>query len=625
MKRGLVTLLVVVLIPGASFGQGLSSPEGEGTKDVERVVVTATKVETPQAELGASVSVITDDDVRAYNYNRIEEALRNVPGVEIQRSGSLGKTATIRIRGASNQQVVVLVDGMRMMSPTQGFAELSELTLDGLDRIEIVRGPQSTLYGADAIGGVVNIITKKGQGPIQGSLWLEGGNYNTFREQANVQGSYGGFNFNVSASRYDTSGHFDNDDSDLTSVSGRIGYDFPWKGELSLTGRYSKLNVDLPVFSTIPPPTVYDPNAQSQSETYFYNLMYKQALFSWLNVSARYGQWWNNSGFQNVPPPGSFTTISQIDTRRQEAEVLASARLASWNTLTLGYENRAEQGSNRGTFRKSLETNSGFAQDEIRIFDRFFVVGGLRYDDNNAYGNALTPRVAASLVFKESGTKFHGSWGKGFRAPTINDLFFPGFGNPDLKPERSEGYDIGIDQRFLENRLRFGMTFFHTNYTDLIQFVFDPVTFLAAPFNVGSAVTEGVESYAEIEPVDWLLIWGNYTWTRSEDLKTKLPLRRVAENRWNTGITITPMERLTLFLQAQVVGKQFESTTVGRNPGYHRIDIGGTFRLLGRMGKMDRLELTARIDNVTNNAYDEVFGFRALGINAMVGLRAFFK
>lgn len=629
MNRFVLMLVAMVLLPAVTAAQDVR-PEtklAEGKSDVKKtdpVVVTATKVETPQSELGATVTVITEDDIRTYHYTGIEDALRNVPGVEIQRSGSLGKTTSIMIRGAGSQQVTVLVDGLRVSSPTLGSTDLSELTLDGIDRIEIVRGPQSTLYGADSIGGVVNIITKKGQGPVQGSVWVEGGSYRTIREQANVQGSYGGFNFNLSGSRYDTRGQRDNDDSALTSFNGRIGYDFPWKGELSVTGRYSKLNLDLPVFSTTPT-TVFDPNQHSQSETYFYTLMYKQPVLPWWDVSVRYGQWWNNAGFQNLPPPGDFTTISQIDTRRQEAEVISSFRIGSWNTLTVGYENRAEQGRSRGDFAKALETQSGFVEDQVRLFDRVFLTGGMRYDANDVFGSELTPRVSAAVVIKETGTTLRAAWGKGFRAPTINDLFFPGFGNVDLKPEHSESYEVGFDEKIWKNRVRFGSTFFHNQFSNLIQIVVDPVTFFAAPFNVGHAVTEGVETYVEVEPLDWLLLWANHTYTRTEDLQTGLPLRRFAPNRWNTGVTLTPIERLTLFVQAHVVSKQFEATSVGRNPGYYRLDVGGTYRLVGRVGKMDRLELTARIDNVTDNHYDEVFGFRSLGLNALVGLRAFFK
>jgi vitamin B12 transporter len=637
VKRSLAVLVVALLIPHLAVAQDVPAteerkadaapPSPADTRQTDPVVVTATKVDTPQSHLGAAVTIIGEDELRTFNYAGAEEALRSVPGVEIARSGSLGKTTSIRIRGANPEQVIVLVDGLRVSSPTQGLSELSELTLDGIDRIEVVRGPQSTLYGADAIGGVVNIITKKGQGPPQASLWIEGGSYGTIREQANVQGSFGGFNYNLSGSRYDTRGHltkFDNDDSDLTSFNGRIGYDFPWKGELSLSGRYLKLNNDLPIGSTNPV-TVFDPNSQSQSETYLYTLLYKQPVFSWWDVSLRYSQYWNNTGFQNQPPPGSSFTNSQIDTRRQEAEFISSFHVGGWNTLTVGYENRAEQARNRGSFRAAVETNSGFVQDEIRLFDRLFVSGGVRYEDNSAFGSELTPRVAVAVLIKETGTKIRGTWGKGFRAPTLNELFFPNFGNPDLQPERSESYDVGFDQKFWQNRIRFGSTFFHNRFSNLIQFVSVPGTFLLRPENVASAITQGVETYLEVEPLDWILFWANHTTLDTEDLNTHRPLRRFANNRWNTGVTLTPIERLSMFIQAHVVSKQFESPTQGRNPGYYRIDVGGTYRLFDRVGHMDKLEFTARIDNMTNESYTETFGFPAQGLTALFGLRAYFR
>lgn len=623
MHRHMTALTVAVLLAAT----GPHPAPGQEARRMDPVVVTATKVETPQEQLGATVTVITEEELRDYNYSRIEEALRTVPGVEIQRSGSLGKTTSIKIRGAGAAQVVVLVDGLRVSSPTLGTADLSELSFDAIDRIEIVRGPQSTLYGADAIGGVVNIITKKGQGPPRGSVSFEGGSYETFREQANLQGAFGGFNFNLSGSRYDTRGQltkFDNDDSELTSFAGRLGYDFPWKGELSLSGRYAKLDLDLPVFSTIPPPTVLDPNAQSQTETWLYTLTYNQPVLPWWDVRARWGQWWNNSGFQNSPPPGSFTTISQINTRRQEAELINSFATGKWNTLTLGAEHRAEQGRNRGVFREEITTIGVFAEDQVRLFDRLFLGGGFRWEDNDQFGDELTPRVSVALVVKETGTKLRGAWGEGFRAPTINDLFFPGFGNPDLKPERSESWEVGLDQKVWQNRIRAGATYFHNQFRDLIQFVFDPATLSFGPLNVGRAVTQGVEAYGEAEPLDWLLLYVNYTFTDTEDLETGLALRRFARHRWNTGVRVTPIERLSVFAQAHVVSSQLETPTL-RNPGYHRIDVGGTWRLLPRIGLMEKLEFTLRIENLTDERYDEVFGFRALGFNAQAGLRAFFR
>jgi vitamin B12 transporter len=622
-RASITTLVAAALLTAASPTTVLA----QDARSIDPIVVTATKIETPQGQLGAAVTVITEDELRDQNYSRIEEALRPVPGVEIQRSGSLGKTTSLAIRGAGAAQVVVLVDGMRVASPTLGTADLSELSLDAIDRIEIVRGPQSTLYGADAIGGVVNVLTKKGQGPVSAFAAFEGGSYDTFREQAGVQGAFGGFNFNLSGSRYDSRGgvtSFDNDDSDLTSFAGRIGYDFPWKGELSLTGRYSKLNLDLPVSRTIPPPTRLDPNAQSQTETWLYTLAYRQPLLPWWEVRARWGQWWNNAGFQNPPPPGTTTTISQINTRRREAEAISSFTIPSWNTLTVGGEYRVEEGENRRQFQERIGTLGLFVEDQVRLFDRVFLGGGLRWEDNDQFGDELTPRASIAIAFPETGTRLRGSWGRGFRAPTINDLFFPGFGNPALEPERSESWDAGFDQGLWRNRIRLGATYFHNRFDDLIQFAFDPVALRFLPQNVGRAVSRGVEAYGEIEPLDRLLLYANYTWTHTEDLATGLDLRRFARHRWNAGVRVTLFDRLTLFTQAQVVSSQVETADF-RNPGYHRIDVGGTLRLFERAGYIRRAELTLRIENVSDERYAEVFGFPALGINALAGLRIVFQ
>jgi vitamin B12 transporter len=604
-------------------------PGKEEARRLDPVVVTATMVATPLEKLGATVTVVTGDEITQYNYDRIEDVFRQVPGVQVQSTGSPGKATSLSIRGGGSQRSLVLIDGLRTASPTLGSTDIAEITIDAIERIEIVRGPQSTLYGADAITGVVNIITKKGQGPPSASVWVEGGNYRTFREQLNVQGAFGGFNFNLTGSQFNTGGNLPHDDSGQTAVSGRVGYDLPWRGELSLTGRYSNLDLDLPVFSTSP--TVFDSNATNQLETGLYKLEYKQKILDWWNVMASLGQWFNNSHFRNTPPPGTDTTISQIDTSRIQGDVLSTFTLPRWNTLTLGWEYRNESGTNvtEGTFptdfSATLNTLAFFGQDEISLFDRLFLGGGLRWEDNNQFGTSLTGRASAALVIKETGSKLRFAWGQGFRAPTINDLFFPGFANPDLKPEQSTSWEIGADQRLWQDRIRFGATYFNQDFSNLIQFVFDPTTGFFLPENVGRARIRGVEAYASFDPFDWIGFYVNYTYLDAKDLDTNQELRRVPRNSVNTGVTVTPFSRLTLFVQANVVSSQLESDFAGRNPGYYRIDTGGTFVVLGQYGRLNRLELTARIQNLTNQSYDEVLGFPALGINALVGLRAYLK
>jgi vitamin B12 transporter len=642
-------LVVMLVVGGAALGLVGPAPapaqevtlQQEGTPDVpnvpgpeearrlDPVVVTATMVATPEEKLGATVSVVTGDEITQYNYDRIEDAFRQVPGVTVQTTGSPGKATTLSIRGGGSQRSLVLIDGLRTASPTLGATDIAEITIDAIDRIEIVRGPQSTLYGADAITGVVNIITKKGQGPPSASVWVEGGNYETFREQLNVQGAFGGFNFNVSGSQFNTGGNLPHDDSAQTAVSGRVGYDFPWRGELSLTGRYSYLDLQLPVFST--GPTVLDPNATNQLETGLYNLKYTQTIFDWLNVTASFGQWFNDSRFRDTPPPGEVTINSKIDTSRLQGDLLSTFTIPRWNTLSVGWEYRSESGTNNTTgsfptdFSATLNTLAFFAQDEISLFDRLFLGGGLRWEDNNQFGSSLTGRASAALVIKETGSKLRFAWGQGFRAPTINDLFFPGFANPDLKPERSTSWEIGADQRLWQDRIRFGATYFNQSFSQLIQFVFDPATLNFLPENVGRARIQGVEAYASFDPFDWIGFYANYTYLDAQDLDTGGDLRLVPRNTINTGVTVTPFSRLTLFMQANVVSSQFEGDFLGRNPGYFRIDTGGTLVLLGQHGRLNRLELTLRIQNLTNQRYDEVRGFPAPGISALAGLRAYIK
>jgi vitamin B12 transporter len=594
----------------------------QAAKNLDPVVITATKTETPQGRLGAAVTVITEDEIKEKNYATVEEVLRHVPGVDVQRSGGLGKTTSIRIRGAGAQQVQVLVDGLRVKSPTLGVAELSDISLDAIERIEVVRGPQSTLHGADAIGGVVNIITKKGKGPPSGTVRLDAGTFETYREQAAMSGAWKKFSYSLSASHYDTRGYLRNDDATQSAIAGRFEYEFPWEGTLGLKGRYVKSEIDLPIFSTNP--TVFDPNAQQQSETWLYNITYDQKITDWWDSHVRYGQWLNRAGFQNPPPPGTVRTLSQIDTDRREAELLNTFRLEKWNTLTLGMEHRDEYGRNRGTFRKEITVRSIFFQDELRPWDNVIFGGGVRYEDNDTFGTATTGRASVAVLFPQAGTKLRAAWGEGFRAPTINDLFFPGFGNPSLQPETSESYEGGVDQRLWDNRIRSGFTLFHNQFSNLIQIVQSGTQF--RPQNVGRAISEGIEWYGEVDPLDWLSLYGNYTFTHAYDVDTGQPLRRFPTHRWSTGATFT-WNKLRFFVEAVVVTKQFESPTAVRsyNPGYHRIDVGGTYQLWGRAGIMERAELIARFNNVSDEAYKEVAGFPAAGFNCLIGLRVAFQ
>ena len=626
MRQHLMWLLVLALMaPLAAHAQE--------PKRVDPVVVTATPVETPAEQLGASVSVVNGEDFQTYHYPTVDEALRSVPGVEIRRSGAYGKTTSVTIRGANANQVQVLVDGLRVKSPTLGQVDLSDISPDLIERIEVIRGAQSTLYGADAIGGVINIITRKGKGgPFQATVQQEVGNYDTLVSRATVYGAWKILNYALSASHLESNGQFQNDETDANAISARIGATLPGNSTLDFVFRYNKNDIGVPVKGVFPGPQPINPiinrNARSQSETTIFSLEGKTRPVEWWETRGRLARYENSAGFQDPVDPGvdfDFPTFSQVNVERREAEWVNSFFIGKWSTSSVGLEHRREIGESHNTFRAVSETQSVFFEQQLRFFERLFLTGGFRVEDNSVFGTTTTERGSLAFLIKETGTRLRGSAGTGFRAPTFNDLFFPGFGNPDLQPEKSLSYDFGVDQKLWNNRIRLGLTYFQNNFRNLIACCTPlPTAPFGGPFNVGRARSAGIEFTGEVDVLPNLIASLNYTYTDSENLATDRPLPREPRHRWNIGLTWEPISKLSLFTQVHVVSEQFEQFGEVYNSGYTRVDIGGTWRILERTGWLRKLELTARIQNLLNEGYAEVRGFPALGINALVGLRASF-
>jgi vitamin B12 transporter len=518
-------------------------------------------------------------------------------------------------------------------SPTLGQVDLSDISPDLIERIEVIRGAQSTIYGADAIGGVVNIITRKGTGgPFQASVQQEVGNYDTLVSRATVHGAWKILHYALSASHFESNGQFQNDETDANAISARIGATLPWDSTLDFIFRYDKNDIGVPVKGVFPGPQPINPiinrNARSQSETTIFSLEGKTRPVEWWETRGRLARYENSSGFQDPVDPGvafDFPTFSQVNVERREAEWVNSFFIGKWSTSSVGLEHRREIGENHNTFRAVSETQSVFFEQQLRFFERLFVTGGFRVEDNSVWGTTTTERGSLAFLIKETGTRLRGSAGTGFRAPTFNDLFFPGFGNPVLQPEDSLSYDFGVDQKLWNNRIRLGLTYFQNEFKNLITCCTPiPTAPLGGPLNVGRARSAGIEFTSEVDVRPNLVASLNYTYTDSENLATDRLLPREPRHRWNVGLTWEPITKLSLFTQVHVVTEQFEPFGEVYNSGHTRVDIGGTWRIVERMGWLRKLELTARIQNLLNEGYAEVRGFPALGINALVGLRASF-
>ncbi|MFI5054669.1 MAG: TonB-dependent receptor plug domain-containing protein, partial [Acidimicrobiia bacterium] len=379
---------------------------------MDPVVVTATTVATPADQLGVAVTVVTGEDIKTYHYPALDDAFRNIPGVNVVQQGSYGKLSTLSIRGANSSQVLILVDGVRVSSPTVGQVDLSDISPDLIERIEVIRGGQSTLYGADAIGGVVNIITKKGAGPFAATVENMGGNYDTLHNKVSLSGAYKIFDYSLSGSHLESNGQFQNDNSNINAVSGRIGASLPFDSSLSFVYRYNKTDTGVPVKSIFPPPQptvpIINPNAKQQTETTVMSLEAKTHPLEWWESRARISRYTSDQGFQDPVDPGFDFDVplrSQVDVLRREAEWDNSIFLGKWSTTTLGFGYRYEEGDNKGVFRTASHTPSVFFEEQLRFFDRLFITGGFRIEDNSVFGQATTAQGSVLFNVKETGTR----------------------------------------------------------------------------------------------------------------------------------------------------------------------------------------------------------------------------
>ena len=281
--------------------------------------------------------------------------------------------------------------------------------------------------------------------------------------------------------------------------------------------------------------------------------------------------------------------------------------------MTLGYEYEALEGENEGKFDKqTYRNNAVFLQNQIELFESLNWTVGLRYDDYSTFGNNVTYRTTASYNIEEIGTRFHGSWGKGFRAPSINELFFPFFGNPNLNPEESKGWDFGVEKEILKDKLTMDVTYFENDFTNLIAAAIQPDgSFLAE--NVNRAESQGVETSLTYKPFTKLSLTGTYTYTDTKDREKEQQLPRRPRNRATLGINAQPLEKLNINVTGIMVRDRIDSD--GKE-----MDNYWTVDQVTRYDITRSMTAYVRFGNLFDYDYEEVTGFGTLGFTAYGGL-----
>lgn len=608
------------------------------------IVITATKTPTNLLEIANSISVIDSVQISNSNAFNVFDLLRSESGISFTRQGSNGTLSNLYIRGSNSSHTLVLIDGveMNLTNDPSGVYDFSALPIDNIERVEVLRGPQSTLYGSDALAGVINIITKKGSGAPRFSILTEGGSYNTYKGTLGLSGSFNRFNYSATISQSGSDGFsnasekYGNTEKDgytFYNASGLVGYKFNENAELNLFSRFTKSQSDYDQFGG---PFGDDPTYVFDQEEFSVRGEIKNKFFD--------GAWNNKIGvslIRNVRKYSFDTSSASIyssrslyDGRKYKLDWQNDFQLSSWNLLTAGVDIEFDEAfSEYYAFNslllpdygsvipfKSSRTIGVFLQEQINIDKSLFLTAGVRLDEHDKFGSQFTYRIAPAFMLWETNTKFKATIGTGFKVPSLYYLYDPSYGNENLSPEESFGFDAGVEQYFFNSGLTLGAVFFYNKFEDM--FGFDYVTFKT--ININKAVTKGGEFFIQAKPIDNFEIKLNYTLTEARDLSPN-------SSNFDKKLLRRPANKTGLFTSYSFIGRaniNAELIWVGTREDidfsvFERTELKGYVLLnaAAHYDLFDFLRLDIRLENILDTDYEEVFGYGTPGFSVYGGIR----
>lgn len=592
-----------------------ASQDAEETKPAisEQIVVTANRHASPIAEVGSSVTVIDAAEIERRGKTTVADLLRTVSGLAVARSGGEGQVTSVFLRGGSSSQTLVLLDGVRLNNATTAAFDFADLSTDNIERIEIVRGPQSTLYGSEAMAGVISITTKKGDGDLQVRGLAEAGNLGLVRASLGVSGATERFDYAISAASYsfdgvsaaeERAGNSEDDGYDNTTLSSRMGWAFAGDGRLELSLRSFSGDVEIDGFGFGVGP-VDALNARQKRDGTSGDLRFEK-IFGRVRQTVSASLYDERLRGEDPDDPfGNFLVDSQVSQLTAQSDI----DLAKNDVLTLGYSVEKREGVSRGNFDESLYLRSFFLQNTWSYDERLFLTVGARNDNPSELGDETTYRATVAWLFPGHGNRLHGSFGTGFKAPTLNDLYFPFFSNPDLVPETNRGFDLGIEQHFLDDRLVVDLTWFDLDFEDLIAFDF--LTFL--PQNIAAATSRGAELTLRFDLDERTQIAFSHTYNDTEDRTTGLQLARRPEHKSVVSVFFRPVDRMRGSITLVAARDSIDSNGSTLDD-YELVDVTLRYRLT------PAYEPFLRVENLFDQDYQEISGFTAPGVHGALGL-----
>jgi len=602
-------------------------------------LVTATMAPTSPTKVGSAVTVINEDEIQQRNSSSIPELLRDVPGLAVSRAGPVGGFTQIRMRGVEADQLIFLVDGIEANDPNTSQPLWDDIFPGDIERIEVLRGSQSSIHGSDAIGGVIHIITKRGRGAPNVSASAEAGSFETIRGKSSVSGGSDNYHYAFNVIGYSTRGESEskissvnpspNDKDGYRNFTGstKLGATLLKNLDLQFTGRYIETTNKIDNFSARDGgPDQIDTNRETRRSQFiggatgsykFFNDAWKHDLKAqWTEQHAKTFQ--DGAFAQFTKSVGRKIKLGYQNTLKFEIKDLANFH----HTVTTGLETENEK-SVTDSFKKSRDQDGFFGEYQLDMFDRITLTGSGRYDRNDLFDNAKTWRSTAAYRMEDLGTKLRTSYAIGNKNPTFFDLFG---GNDDfvpnssLKPESNKSYDFGIDQSLFNDRLSISNTLFFNRIKDRISGSGNSVVNQG-----GTTKIWGNELTIDSAITKYLSVNASHAYTNHKDPNGQ-ELTRRAKHMASANIEFSLLEdKARLFLNVDFNGRQADDdfdTAFNRSrvklDAFTNISLGGSYKI------DERLILKARIENLLDDQYEEVFGFQSQGLGIYLGISSEF-
>ena len=626
-----------------------------GATAVADVIVTANRSAQPIERVGASVTVLTQAAIEARQTPAVAELLAQTPGVSFTRNGGVGTTTSLRIRGAEGHHTVVLIDGVKLNDPasTQGGFNFGNLLVGDTARIEVLRGAQSTLWGSQAIGGVVNIVTAEPTEALQGSLDAEAGARGTTYFRGGIGGANDRLSWRLAASRYNTDGFSayapgtEDDGYSNTGLSGRLNLKITDAVSLDLRSVWSAGRVDIDGFGV---------------DNREYGNTDELVTYAGLNFDLLDGRFRNRIGYAatnteslNINPDNKLekrTYDAAGENRRWEyqgvfavSEVLSTTFGLEHEKSEMRVRSASDWDPNAPFHKGEAELNSAYAQVQWTAAPGLTLTGGLRYDDHAQYGDNLLGQVAAAWALNDGDTMVRASWGQGFRAPGLFELYSQ-YGNLTLQPEAFDSWEVGVEQRLFD-RAVVSATYFNRQADNEINYngckeaegkPNDPLCVIGKYIdgqgnerdllrygyyrNLLKTEAQGVELIGRIDVTERLNLSANYTWTDAKSASGDNDGKRLArrpEHMANFAADYAFVFGLKTGVSVRYVGETFNDVeNKALVDAYTLVDIRASYPI------NDNLEIYGRVENAFDEDYQTVLNYGTAGRGVFGGVRVRF-